>query len=105
MQLLGIAMMYLLAWIPYSTIVLIQMFQSSEQLAYILSTYFAYVPYLQSLLLPYVCILFIPSIKEKFLALFATEHCCKRQFRHNRIATMEHSHRRTTFQPPKASLH
>ena len=45
------------------------MFRYSERLAYILSTIFVYLPYLQALLLPYACILFIPEIKEKFFAL------------------------------------
>lgn len=71
-QLIGIALLYVIGWIPYSIIVLIQMFQYSERLAYILSTIFAYFPYLQALLLPYACILFIPEIKDKFFALLFT---------------------------------
>ena len=71
-QLIAIALLYVIGWIPYSIIVLIQMFQYSDRLAYILSSFFAYLPYLQSLLLPYVCILFMPEIKKKFFALFTS---------------------------------
>ena len=72
MQLIAIALLYVIGWIPYSIIVLIQMFHYYERLAYILSTFFAYLPYLQALLLPYACILFMPEIKEKFFALSIT---------------------------------
>ena len=66
MQLLAIALPYMIAWIPYCTIVTLQIFQNTEQLAYLLSTLFVYFPYIQVLFLPYICILFIPEIKQKF---------------------------------------
>jgi hypothetical protein len=61
---------YILAWYPYSIIVLIQVFDKAEQLAIILSTYFAYTPYLHSLLLPYSCILFVPEAKRTVFNFF-----------------------------------
>ncbi|CAF3255720.1 unnamed protein product [Rotaria sp. Silwood2] len=65
LQLLAIAMPYMIAWIPYSIIVLVQIFQNTQELTYILSEFIVYLPYLQALVLPYVCILFIPEIKRK----------------------------------------
>ena len=59
-QLLPVGVLYMLAWYPYAIIVLIQTFKKSDELAMILSTYFVYIPYLQSSLLPFSCILFMP---------------------------------------------
>ncbi|UJR24708.1 hypothetical protein I4U23_006082 [Adineta vaga] len=85
LQLLAIGMAYIIAWIPYSIIVLIQMFQNSERLAYILSTVFVYLPYLQSLILPFLCMLFIPDVKQKFFALPIFSCLNKTGRRQNRV--------------------
>jgi len=57
---------YMVGWILYSTIAVIQIFANSQLLAYLLLTYFTFIPYLQTLLLPYICILFMPNIKTRF---------------------------------------
>jgi hypothetical protein len=44
----------MVGWIPYSTIALIQIFANSQLLAYLLSTYFTFIPYF-----------FMPNIKNK----------------------------------------
>ena len=87
-QLLSISVLYVLAWDPYGIIVMIQLFKNSEQLAIILSTYFVYLPYLQSLLLPYSCILFIPDAKKKILALFTVFKFGRVKVRQNRVDTV-----------------
>ena len=66
-QLLSVAILCIVAWYPYCIIALIQVFRSSKQLAMVLSTYFVYAPYLQSLLMPYICILFMPEVRKKIL--------------------------------------
>ncbi|CAF1583133.1 unnamed protein product [Adineta ricciae] len=84
-QLLAIALPYMIAWIPYCTVVTIQIFQNTEQLAYLLSTFFVYFPYIQVLFLPYICILFIPEIKQKFCILYNKIWHGKFVRRHNQI--------------------
>ncbi|CAF1053419.1 unnamed protein product [Adineta ricciae] len=104
LQLLAIGMAYIIAWIPYSIIVLIQMFQNSERLAYILSTVFVYLPYLQSLILPYLCMLFIPDIKQKFFALQIFS-CFGRIQRHqNRVQPFDGQLKTATIQTRTYSL-
>ncbi|CAF3408344.1 unnamed protein product, partial [Rotaria sp. Silwood2] len=68
-QLIAIGMIYVIGWVPYSLIVLIQMFKGSEELADILSRVLAYFPYFQELILPFVAILYMPEIKGKLIAL------------------------------------
>ncbi|CAF5028554.1 unnamed protein product, partial [Rotaria sp. Silwood1] len=71
--------------VPYSLIVLIQMFQSSQELVDILSRFLAYLPYLQELILPFVAILYMPEVKGKLVALFMFP-CSNMNRRHqNRI--------------------
>jgi hypothetical protein len=82
MQLLSVAILYMIAWIPYSLTAVITIFNKKEQVEDLLSTFFVYLPYLQALLLPYICILFIPDIKQKFLSLFTLLLCKKN--RHGR---------------------
>jgi hypothetical protein len=65
MPLLSVSLLYMVGWIPYSTISLIQIFANNQLLAYLLSTYFTFIPYLQTLLLPYICLFFMPNIKNK----------------------------------------
>ena len=91
-QLLSVAILYVLGWYPYSIIVLVQIFKNSEQLAIILSTYFAYIPYIQSLLLPYCCIFFIPDIRKKLSALLALFRSNKATVGQNRIGTQTERH-------------
>jgi hypothetical protein len=100
MQLLAITMPYMIAWIPYSTIVLIQIFANTKQLAYLLTTYFVYLPYLQALLLPYLCISFVPEIQRKMLAVFKIE--CRWQ---NRVEPMEYNQRKIIFRPKLPNHH
>ncbi|CAF5057868.1 unnamed protein product, partial [Rotaria sp. Silwood1] len=69
-QLITIGMLYVIGWVPYSLIVLIQMFKSSQELVDILLRFLAYLPYLQELILPFVAIFYMPEIKEKLVALF-----------------------------------
>jgi hypothetical protein len=62
-QRLAIAVICMTAWIPYSIIVLIQMFASTPELGQLMSSYFVYLPYFQALMLPYACIFFLPELK------------------------------------------
>ena len=92
-------MLYIICWIPYSIIVIMQISRSSEYLAYILSTFFAYLPYLQAILLPYACIMFMPEIKEKLLArMIIILHLI--QCKPNRIEPIHIGHN-TTFAPSR----
>ena len=91
-QLLSVAILYVLGWYPYSIIVLVQLFQNSEQLAIILSTYFAYIPYIQPLLLPYCCIFFIPDIRKKLVVLLALFTSVKTNVGQNRIGLQTERH-------------
>ncbi|CAF1315276.1 unnamed protein product [Rotaria sp. Silwood1] len=79
LQLLAIAMPYMIAWIPYSVIVLVQIFHYNEQLAYILSTYIGFLPYLQAFMLPHICLLFIPEIKKKIFTILNIPYCRQRR--------------------------
>ena len=80
------------------------MFQNSERLAYILSTVFVYLPYLQSLILPYLCMLFIPDIKQKFFALRIFP-CFNRIQRHqNRVQPFDGQQKTATIQTRTYSL-
>jgi hypothetical protein len=63
-------MLYSIGWIPYTTIGLIQIFENTQQLNYLLSTIFVYIPYIQTLLLPIICFLFMPDIKQKLRTIF-----------------------------------
>lgn len=76
----------MIAWIPYSIIVLIQTFYNTEQLTFLVSKILVYLPYLQSLMLPFACILFIPEIKKKIFSIFQ-----KVYFRQNQVGTNENS--------------
>ena len=86
-QLLSVAMLCIVAWYPYCIIVLIQVFHSSEQLAMVLSTYFVYAPYLQSLLMPYICILFMPEVKKKIFPMLAWFKQDEATVSRNRVGT------------------
>jgi len=63
-------MLYAIGWIPYTTIGVIQIFEDTQQLGYLLSTIFVYIPYIQTLLLPIICLLFMPDIKQKLCTIF-----------------------------------
>jgi hypothetical protein len=74
-------MLYTIGWVPYTTIALIQIFENTQQLAYLLSTIFVFIPYIQTLLLPIICILFMPDIMQKFRTILI-ETYFGRMFRH-----------------------
>ncbi|CAF3953876.1 unnamed protein product [Rotaria sp. Silwood1] len=99
-QLIAIGMIYVIGWVPYSLIVLIQMFQSSQELVDILSRFLAYLPYLQELILPFVAILYMPEVKGKLVALFMFP-CNNDKRRHrNRIRAI-HTQTVTTNAPSR----
>jgi hypothetical protein len=100
MQLLSISIMYIVGWIPYSTIALIQIFANTQLLAYLLSTFFTYIPYLQTLLLPYICIFFMPNIKQKFYDALVLSCWKKTIRRRNRVHIMANKHCIVTAGPP-----
>lgn len=77
-QLIATSMLYTIGWVPYTTIGLIQIVGNTAQLTYLLSTIFVYIPYIQTLLLPIICLLFMPDILKKF----------RRVFHKNRIHTI-----------------
>ncbi|CAF3423582.1 unnamed protein product [Rotaria socialis] len=91
-QLIAIGMIYVVGWVPYSIIVLIQMFNGSGDLANILSNVFAYLPYFQELLVPYACVMYMPEVKAKLAALLKLPYIHRRQHPSNQI-------RPTTFLP------
>lgn len=78
-QLIAIAAPYMIAWIPYSIVVLVQIFANNNVLAYMVSTILAYLPYVQVLLLPYICVFFMPEVKQKFINLLKLAHLHKNQ--------------------------
>ncbi len=41
-------------------------------LNYLLSTFFIYFPYVQTLFLPYACLFFMPEIKQKFYTVMSS---------------------------------
>jgi hypothetical protein len=65
-QLLSISLLYLISWMPYATIGLIQIFKNTPFLTYLLSTFFIYLPYCPVLFLPFICLFSMPDIKRKF---------------------------------------
>lgn len=77
----------MIAWIPNSTVGIIQIFNYSDQLKDLRTTFFAYLPYAQALFLPYICIVFIPEIKQKCLSLFTLLKC------KNQIYPIKHQQR------------
>jgi hypothetical protein len=60
----------------------IKIFENTDQLAYLLSTIFVYIPYIQTLLLPIICLFFMPAIIKKLRILVAAARC-GRIFGHN----------------------
>lgn len=80
----------MIAWIPYSTICVIQIYHYSEQVEYILTTFFVYLPYIQALFLPYICISFVPDMKHKFCVLFTLLYYQKIIHRNNQIYPNHH---------------
>lgn len=66
-----------------------QLIANTEFLSFLLSTFFIYFPYLQTMFLPYACVLFMPEIKTK---LFYALKLAKHQKRiHPRILTLNAS--------------
>ncbi|CAF3074230.1 unnamed protein product [Rotaria sp. Silwood2] len=104
-QLVAIGMIYVIGWVPYSIIVLIQMFKGSEELADILSRFFSYFPYLQELILPFVAILYMPEVKRKLTALFMFP-CMNMKRRHqNRIHAIHNQTVTSTIQSRTINHH
>ncbi|CAF4366190.1 unnamed protein product, partial [Rotaria sordida] len=73
-QLIAASLLYIIGWIPYTTIGLIQIFENTQELSYLLSTYFVYVPYIQTLFLPIICLLFMPDMRHKLHSLFTESY-------------------------------
>ncbi|CAF1320036.1 unnamed protein product [Rotaria sordida] len=104
-QLIAIGMIYVVGWVPYSIIVLIQMFQSSQNLANILSRFFAYLPYFQALMLPFVAILFMPEIKERLFTLFMFPYINVKRRHQNQIHTIHNQINTTNVQSRTITHH
>jgi hypothetical protein len=64
-QLFPISTLCIIGWIPYGVVSTMQIFINSDLLKYLLSTFFIYFPYAQTLFLPYICLLFMPDTKKK----------------------------------------
>ncbi|CAF1135345.1 unnamed protein product [Adineta steineri] len=101
-QLLATSMLYIIGWVPYITIGLIQIFENTEQLASLLSTVFAFFPYMQTLFLPIICLLFMPDIRHKFYSTLIELYAVKIFRRGNRIQIIENQSMMTA-RPPLAS--
>ena len=69
-QLLSVSILYFIVWIPYTTIVLLQMVNNTSFLTYLMSTYIVYLPYLLVLFLPFICLFAMSELKKKFFSLF-----------------------------------
>ncbi|CAF0966319.1 unnamed protein product [Adineta ricciae] len=68
-QLLTISILYLIVWIPYTTVVFLQMYNNTPFLTYLMSTFIVYLPYIMFFSLPFLCLLAMPDIKKKFFGL------------------------------------
>ncbi|CAF0742429.1 unnamed protein product [Adineta ricciae] len=84
-QLFSISSLCIIGWIPYGIVSSMQIFNNTPTLAYLLSTFFIYFPYIQTLLLPYVCIFFMPEIKQKLGLKWKNLYLFKKVYPHNRV--------------------
>ncbi|CAF4240001.1 unnamed protein product, partial [Rotaria sordida] len=91
---------YIIGWIPYTTIGLIQIFENTQELSYLLSTYFVYVPYIQTLFLPIICLLFMPDMRHKLHSLFTESYFGKIFGHKNRVQIIMNQTNMVTGRPP-----
>jgi hypothetical protein len=103
-QLFSISSLCVIGWVPYGVVSTMLMIRSTEQLSYLLSTFFIYLPYVQTLLLPHICFLFIPDIKRKFLTLFASFYGFIIILSANKVHVMNDEHNPTQTQLPLATI-
>ena len=75
----------MIGWIPYGTVSTMQLIANTEFLSYLLSTFFIYFPYAQTLFLPYACLFFMPEIKKKFYRKLSSVRCFKFFCPQNRV--------------------
>ncbi|CAF1158657.1 unnamed protein product [Rotaria sordida] len=99
-QLIAASLLYIIGWIPYTTIGLIQIFENTQELSYLLSTYFVYVPYIQTLFLPIICLLFMPDMRHKLHSLFTESYFGKIFGHKNRVQIIMNQTNMVTGRPP-----
>nr|ACD54750.1 GQ-coupled rhodopsin-like protein [Adineta vaga] len=87
-QLLAVSLLYIVGWIPYSIISLIQIFVNNKLLFNLLSTYFTFIPHIQTILLPYICLLFMPNVKQKMYNVLFSLCWEKPIYRKNQVDTI-----------------
>jgi hypothetical protein len=84
-QLFSISTLCIIGWIPYGVVSIMQIFADTPLLDYILATFFIYLPYVQTLFLPYACLFFMPEIKQKFYNILSSFWCFKLFCPNNRV--------------------
>jgi hypothetical protein len=84
-QLFSISTLCIIGWIPYGVVSIMQIFADTPLLDYILATFFIYLPYVQTLFLPYACLFFMPEIKQKFYNILSSFWCLKLFCSNNRV--------------------
>ena len=88
-QLFSISSLCMLGWIPYGILSTMQIFFYTPIAASLLATYFIYFPYVQTLFLPYSCLLFMPKMRRHFSNLFYSWWCYRKLFGGNRIHPLQ----------------
>ncbi len=86
-QLFSISTLCIIGWIPYGVVSIMQIFADTSLLDYILATFFIYLPYVQTLFLPYAGLFFMPEIKQKFYKFVSSFWCFKIFCSNNRVDT------------------
>jgi hypothetical protein len=75
----------MIGWLPYGVVSTMQIFVNTYFLSYLLSKFFIYFPYVQTLFLPYACLFFMPEIKQKFYNFISSFCCFKILFHQNQV--------------------
>ena len=84
-QLFSISILCIIGWVPYGVVSTMQIFENTEFLAYLLSTFFIYFPYAQSLFMPYACLVFMPEMRKKFYTVLSSLWCVKIFIHQNQV--------------------
>jgi hypothetical protein len=95
LQLFSISTLCIIGWIPYGVVSTMQIFANTDFLSYLLSTFFIYFPYAQTLFLPYACLLFMPEIKKKFSRIMLSFWCFKILYDQNQVHVGNDEHHNT----------
>jgi hypothetical protein len=87
-QLFSISTLCMIGWVRYGIVSINQMFHNTKSLTYLLSTFFIYSPYAQTIFLPYACLFFMPEIKKKLILIWRSSYCRKRLLHQNEVHVM-----------------